>query len=186
MKIPTLKTERLILRAYGVDDILAIQEYFDNWAIVKYTGAPWPYPKDGAKTNMIEHTLPNIAAGKAIGWAITSPDVKRHDGFIGRIDYRFHEHEIDRGFWLAIPFQGKGYMTEAVIATQDYMFFEHGLDKFTVRNTQSNSKSYRIKEKTGATFMGKEQQSCSPHIDEPADLWEVTRENWAKIRGRSL
>lgn len=169
-----------------MEDVPAIQEYFDDWEIVRFTGAPWPYPKDGARTNMENDTLPKIAAGEAIGWAITLPTEPKHNGFIGRIDYRFHEHETDRGFWLAREFQGNGYMTEAVMETQDYMFFEYGLETFTVRNAISNLASRRIKEKTGATYIKERAKPCSCHIDEPADIWEVTRENWAKIRGRKL
>lgn len=185
MKTPTLKTERLILEPINEKHILAIQEYFDDWEIIKNTQAPWPYPKDGAKTNMKE-VLKKVSEGKQIAWAIRLPSIKKHDGFIGRIDYRFSEKENDRGFWMARSFQGNGYMTEAVVATQDYVLLERGIESFTVRNTKSNKASYRIKEKTGAAYIKEEQKPCSTHINEPVDVWEVTRENWAKIRGHKI
>lgn len=186
MKIPTLKTERLILRPMALSDAPAIQHYFDDWEIIKYTFAPWPFPKDGAKQNLVEKTLPSVRQGKSISWAITLPDEKKYNGFIGRIDYRFNEDGIDRGFWLALPFQGQGLMTEAVMTTQDYMFFDHGIERFIVGNDVSNVGSRRVKEKTGAVLLRTEDNKPGSHVDGKLEIWEVTRENWAKIRGREI
>ena len=184
MKIPTLKTERLILRPLTLDDVPAIQDYFNDWEMIKFTTAPWPYPLDSARENILS-VLSNIEQGKQVDWAITLPTEPRYNGFIGRVDYRFKEHYTDRGFWLARPFQNQGFMTEAIIATQDYMFFERKLETLRVRNNLSNIASRRIKEKTGGVRIGEEEAEFS-HLNEPLEVWEVTRENWAKIRGRKL
>lgn len=180
MKTPILETERLILRPISLDDAPALQKYFNEWEIIKYLHAPWPYPDDGAVSHLRDQTLPAMDKGKQIAWAIT---LKKTEDFIGRIDYRFYEDkEPDRGFWIAIPFQGRGFMTEAVAASQDYIFYEYGLERFVVKNLQSNIGSRRVKEKTGAIFKKLQPKSCSHHLDEPTEIWEVTKESWEAAR----
>jgi ribosomal-protein-alanine N-acetyltransferase len=181
MKTPTLETERLILRPIALSDAPAIQKYFDNWEIIKFTQAPWPFPADGALTHTRDHVLPAVTAGKQISWAIT---LKGTGEFIGRIDYRFHTHSVDRGFWMAQPFQGRGFMSEAVSVTQDYMFFDCELKEITTENAESNIASSRIAQKSGAVFV---------RFDPPRghlpnsrmEVWVIKKEDWAKIRGRS-
>ena len=76
-------------------------------------------------------------------------------------------------------------MTEAVEALQDFVFFELGVEKIVVTNAKFNAASRRIKEKTGAAYVG---TAHSPHHGggTESDLWEVTREAWAAVRGKTL
>lgn len=182
MKTPILETERLILRPISLDDAPDIQKHINNWNIIRYITAPWPYP-DGAALGHIEATLSDVEKGNQISWVIT---LKETNKLIGRIDYcDLLEESPKRGFWLAEPFQGQGYMTESVISTQDYMFFEYGLEKITVSNIKSNQGSRRVKEKTGARFLGEKVEAVRGK-EHTLDVWEVTRENWAKTRGRKI
>ncbi len=183
MKTPTLETDRLILRPISLGDTPAIQKYFDNWEIIKFLQAPWPYPQDGAITHIRDVTLPAVKAGEQISWAIT---MKQTEEFIGRIDYRLKKEPPDRGFWLAIPFQGQGYMTEAIAATQDYIFKDYGLDYFIVKNLKSNTSSRRVKEKTGAIFTGLKKEPCTHHLEGPTEVWEVTKKSWEEARKKLL
>lgn len=183
MKIPTLETERLILRPISMDDVPDIQKLFNHWDIVKFTRAPWPLPENAAQTNMREKTLPAMKAGKQLSWAIT---LKNSKEMIGRIDYRLHDgQKPDRGFFMGIPFQGKGYMTEAVIATQDYMFFEFGLNELIVENASSNAGSRRIKEKTGAEYLELKDSVCG-HLGDKTEVWRITKESWQEARKKLI
>ena len=181
MKIPTLETQRLILRQISLDDAPALQEYFNNWNIIKFlsTRAPWPYPDDGVVDFIKTLVIPEQKKGKSAHWTIHHRD----DGPIGLIGYRgFNVNEIDRGFWLAEPYHGQGLMSEAVAATQDYMFFDYGIERLIVRNVVSNTGSRRIKEKTGAELIRTEPDNGDHHLKEDVEVWEVTRERWAQMR----
>ena len=53
---PTLETARLILRPLDARDVPAIQRIFPQWKLVRYLNpaVPWPYPEDGAASNMAD------------------------------------------------------------------------------------------------------------------------------------
>ena len=159
-----------------------MQKYFNNWNIVKYTRAPWPLPEDSAEKMTREKTLPAVEKGEQVTWVIVPKGEKEA---IGRIDYRFFNDPPDRGFWIAESYQGKGLMTEALKKTQDHVFFELKIDKVMVCNDKSNIASRRVKEKCGAVYLY-ERADCNNHLSNPEEVWEITRENWAKIRGKEI
>jgi len=178
MQTPTLETPRLVLRPLSLDDAPAIQKYFNNWNIIQHlnAGIPWPYPDDGAES-FIRSCLPKLETGEVYMWVLVPKTEPREA--IGLIDFgvtRNHHHG-NRGFWLAEPFWGQGLMTEAVAATNDFIFGVLKLEKYTVCNAVVNKGSRRIKEKTGARFIG--YGELAHHSGETEiEIWDVTREAW--------
>jgi len=186
VKTPILTTDRLILRPVTLSDAPAIQKYFNNWNIIKNltTDVPWPYPDDGAEYFLKNIALPKVAEGSSQMWGIYIKDCL--DELVGIIEYHFNNDlgGGNRGFWLAEPFWGKGYMSEAVTAVQDYLFFELGINRIIVVNAKSNIGSRRVKEKTGAKFIS----HCKlehRNGETESEKWEITFESWATIRGKS-
>ena len=182
METPILKTKDLTLRPIKLDDALAIQKYFDNWNIIKNLTkeVPWPYPKDGAESFLKEKALPSMDKGEALIWAITFK--QKPDDLIGIIHFNFKDDERgNRGFWIAEPFWKKGLMTQAIFAVQDYLFLELGLEHIKVTNSVDNIGSRRVKEKTGAEYIGLVPQETRSGQNK-AEIWQVTRENWSKFR----
>ena len=110
---PVLETARLILRPYAERDVDAVQRIFPQWEVVRWlhAGVPWPYPDDGAATNMAD-SLVKRARGERFYWAIT---LKGDDTLRGRIDlWPFDGETRDmRGFWLDPDLHGQGLMSEA-------------------------------------------------------------------------
>ena len=187
MKTPTLETERLILRPISLDDAPAVQKYFNNWKIIQNLslGVPWPYPDDGAETFIKNVALKKMNEQTGIVWALKLKAAPEET--VGMIDFSFEDNaeQGNRGFWLAEHLQGQGLMSEAITATQDFLFFEHGMEKFIVTNVKTNEASRKVKQKTGAKFIGMQKLMHHNGIDD-SELWEVTSENWTKIRGRSI
>ncbi len=71
-------------------------------------------------------------------------------------------------------------MTEAIGSVNDFVFHELGIESFHVCNVASNEASRRVKQKTGAEFVG--------YIDllhhngqTKSEKWNVTRDNWLKL-----
>lgn len=179
MDTPTLQTSRLILRPLAVTDAPAIQRHFNNWNIIKNlaTVVPWPYPEGGAES-FIRQQLAKVAAGEqSCHWVLVlrSGD----DQAIGVISFRLQAESLkgNRGFWLAEPCWNQGLMTEAIEAVNDFVFKTLGLDSFHVLNAPSNVGSRRVKQKTGAEFVG---YAELPHHngERKAEKWKVTRASW--------
>tara|TARA_B110000037_G_scaffold216261_1_gene274970 strand:- start:235 stop:792 length:558 start_codon:yes stop_codon:yes gene_type:complete len=180
MITPTLQTDRLTLRALQSSDAKGIQEYFPRWNIVKHLSdqIPWPYPVDGAK-QFVEMSLKK--EGWLI-WAITLRGNEDGDECVGVIDYTAKDAGVgNRGFWLAEHLHGRGLMTEAIEAMQDYIFFELGVEKIRVGNSLQNPASRRLKEKTGGVYVGTGEFRHLGGCDE-IELWDITQANWRQIR----
>ena len=181
MLTPALQTARLILRPLGLVDAPAIQRHFDNWHIIRNlsVAVPWPYPADGAES-FVRLQLDRIAAGEEIyQWVLVLRD---GDGeAIGNIHFRprMQSSKGHRGFRLAEPYWNRGLMSEAIAAVNDFAFGPLGLDQFDVCNVATNAASRRVKQKTGAEFVGFVEL---PHHngETRSEKWVVRRETWLR------
>ena len=181
IETPVLETERLILRPVQIEDAPAIQKHFNNWNIIKnlLDTVPWPYPEDGAEDYLKNRVMPQIEKGETFVWTLNLK-INPNDP-IGLIEYRhITDREDNRGFWLAEPYWKQGLMSEAVSAVNDFIFIDLGVDKIIVCNVKSNEGSRRVKEKTGAKFIGTKQMKH--HRSEETEIWELTAENWKKFK----
>ncbi|CCE02699.1 GNAT family N-acetyltransferase [Bradyrhizobium sp. STM 3809] len=183
MLTPELHTARLILRPLALSDAPAIQRHFDNWNIIRNLAAtvPWPYPADGAET-FVRLQLDKIAAGEEIyQWVLVLRD---GDGeAIGNIHFRPRAESVKghRGFWLAEPYWKRGLMSEAIAAVNDFAFDVLGLDQFIVCNVATNAASRRVKQKTGAEFIGLIDLAHN-NGETRSEQWVVRRETWLQRR----
>lgn len=177
---PELQTPRLVLRPLQLADAEQTQLLFPQWEIVKYLNSkvPWPYPPDGAFNYYRDEALPNIARGNEWHWTLRlkdSPDL--HIGAIGLLK---GESE-NRGYWLGLPWHGRGLMTEAVVAVNDYWFDVLGFPVLRAPKAVANIASRRISEKTGMRLIAThERDFVSGRL--MAEIWEITAEEWRAKR----
>jgi ribosomal-protein-alanine N-acetyltransferase len=179
-----LETKRLILRPLQLDDAEQTDRLFPQWDIVKYLNAavPWPSPENLSLPRYRDVILPAIERGEEWHWTLRlreSPE--RH---IGKISLQLGELD-NRGYWLGLPWHGQGLMTEAVAAVNDYWFDVLGFKVLRAPKAVANLASRRISEKTGmrmvATF---ERDYVSGRL--PAELWEITAEEWRRWKNRTM
>jgi ribosomal-protein-alanine N-acetyltransferase len=174
---PILVTDRLVLRPLREQDVPAIQRLFPQWEVVRWLTAsiPWPYPSDGAATNMSE-TLARRVRGEKFFWAIT---LKGSDELRGRIDlWPFDGKNRDmRGFWLDPELHGRGLMTEAANAVTAFALEELNWPFLSLTNAVANRASARVKEKQGAIEIAREPFAYVSGEDE-RQIWLLTREAW--------
>ena len=181
-EIPSITTSRLILRPLELADAEAVQKLFPRWEIVRYLAShvPWPYPADGALTFIRDKALPAMRQGAEWHWSIRLKEApKRLIGVISLMD----EPGNNRGFWLDPAQQGRGLMTEAGIAVTDYWF--ETLEREVLREPKAavNVRSRRLSERNGMRLIEtKERDYVSGRL--PAEVWEITRDEWRERRGR--
>jgi ribosomal-protein-alanine N-acetyltransferase len=150
----TLSTARLLLQPLQIADAEQAQQLFPHWEIVQFlnTKIPWP-----------------LRLKESPGQLIGAIDLLSK--FRGMPDC------ASRRFWLGLPWHGRGLMTEAVIAVNDYCFDVLGFPCLRVPKAISNIASRRISEKTGMRVIATEQQNFIGGTL-PSEVWEITAEEW--------
>ena len=173
---PPLETPRLLLRPLEIADAEQIQILFPHWEIVRYlaTQVPWPYPVDGALDFIRDMALPAVESGEAWDWTLRLKSNPRQ--IIGSIDLRKKEND-NRGFWLGLPWQGQGLMTEACEAVTDFWFNRLNSPVLRAPKAVGNAASRRISEKQGMRLVATEDRDyVSGRF--PSEIWEITAEEW--------
>jgi ribosomal-protein-alanine N-acetyltransferase len=177
--IPTLETPRLLLRPLELADAEQAQILFPQWEIVRYMSriVPWPYPPDGAYTWYRNVALPAMERGEEWHWTLRLKS--EPERMIGSVSLRNTPDE-NRGFWVGLPWQRQGYMTEACDAVNDYWFDVLGFAVMRVPKAAINTASRRISEKNGMRMIRTEEHEyvSGRFVQE---IWEITAEEW---RGR--
>jgi ribosomal-protein-alanine N-acetyltransferase len=115
---PALETRRLLLRPSELADAEQVQILFPYWEIVKHLAdsVPWPYPADGAYRYYHDAALPAVERGEAWHWSLRLKTNPGH--LIGLINLMKGE-TTNRGFWIAVQWQGQGLMTDACDAVTE-------------------------------------------------------------------
>ncbi len=180
--IPEGRTARLLLRPLELADAAQMQELFPHLEIVRYllNRVPWPYPPDGALQYCRDVALPQIQRGEAWHWSIRlAEQPEQLIGVIGLVK----GHSDNRGFWLGLPWQGKGYMTEASAWANDFWFDKLGFAVLRVPKAAANLASRRISLKQGMRLIGTEMRDYVGG-QSLAEIWELTADEWRAQRRR--
>jgi [ribosomal protein S5]-alanine N-acetyltransferase len=179
--IDTLQTDRLLLQPLELKDAEQTQRLFPQWEIVQYmtTQIPWPYPADGAISFYRDVALPAMKRGEAWHWTLRRK--QSPENVIGAIGLVSKDGYALRGFWLGIPWQRQGFMTEAVVAVNDYCFDALGFSALRAPKAVGNIASRRISEKTGMRIIAMEKRDyvCGKCLSE---IWEITAQEWRERR----
>lgn len=172
---PVLKTERLLLRAPRRGDGKAIVRLVNDRRIAENTARiPHPYFLGDAETfigaanrQAGEATFAILCDDELIGMCGVEP---RHDG-----------PEI--GYWLGVPFWGRGYATEAIRAAIDHAFGVLGHDTLQAAARVSNPSSRRVLEKCGFQWTGVGLYRIRGiNSSAPLDRFRLDRGLWASLK----
>ena len=180
--ISLLQTPRLLLRPLELADAAQTQLLFPHWEIVRYLTkqVPWPYPPDGALKFYRDVALPAMEQDEAWHWSLRLKS--NPEQLIGSIGLLKNEN-ANRGFWLGLPWQGQGLMTEACDVVTDYWFHVLNFPVLRVPKAIANTTSRRISEKQGMRVIAVEERDyVSGRL--ASELWEITAEEWRAYKAR--
>lgn len=147
--LPTLRTERLLLRPFRPSDAADVQRLAGDRAIADTTASiPHPYP-DGAAEEWIAGHAKGFEHGQELVLAVA---LRESDVLIGAVSLlqlsALHERgEI--GYWIGKPYWNEGYGTEAARALIGYGFGVLGLQRIVGRFLKRNPASGRVMTKAG-------------------------------------
>lgn len=147
-----IKTSFGRLRPWQASDAAALVKYANNrkiWANLR-DAFHHPYSEEHARA-----FLEAVARQNPVSYfAIATED--EAIGSIGlSIGQDVHRLTAELGYWLAEPFWGRGYMSEAVKAFTDAAFAAFGLMRIYAEPYAPNESSCRILEKAGFSLEGR-------------------------------
>lgn len=164
------------MRPLELADAEQTQKLFPKWEIVRFLAnrVPWPYPESGAFIHYRDESLPAMERGDEWHWTLRlKSDPDQHIGCVSL--YRVENN--NRGFWLGLPWQRQGFMSEAVETVTEYWFDVLGFPVLRAPKAIANTGSRRISEKQGMRVVAAgEKDYVSGRL--PAELWEITAEEW--------
>ncbi|MBM0257305.1 GNAT family N-acetyltransferase [Micromonospora sp. 4G55] len=143
-----IRTERLLLRRYRIDDVDALLAYYSDPLVARYI--PWePWSREFATT---------VVTRRLSSTGITGPEsrlavVAEHEGeVVGDVilwpaDDTLSHGELGWAFHPAVS--GRGFATEAVRAVIDVAFAQCGMHRVIAHVDVRNEASARLCERVG-------------------------------------
>jgi RimJ/RimL family protein N-acetyltransferase len=154
MRLPTLETERLILRRHTQDDLSAVQTLVSDRRIAATTGnIPHPYPEDGA-IRWFAQSEQSIEDGSAYLFAMVRKADQTYMGAIGLHPVPENQH-AEMGYWIGVPYWGQGYTSEAARRVLQFGFEAANLHRISARHFAHNPASGRVMQKIGMQHEGR-------------------------------
>jgi len=149
-----LRTARLLLRSHEDEDLPAIVRMAGVREIAATTlNIPHPYTMEDARKFLAESRV-DFSAGRAVSFAICRLPRGELRGGAGLAISDAHQR-AELGYWIAVPFWGIGYATEAARAVVEYGFVKMGLHKIHAHVFAENTASSRVLEKIGMRREGR-------------------------------
>lgn len=151
--IPTIKTDRLILRGIKVGDCFDMFEYARLKEVTRFlTWSPHPdveYTKEYLKTLSHHYKL-----GSFYDWAVIYAEQDKMIGTCGFTRFNLPNNSAEIGYVLNPEYRGRGIAAEAAKSVLRFGFEELGLNRIEARFMVGNDASKRVMEKLGMSYEG--------------------------------
>lgn len=178
------RTERLILRPWKESDAESLYEYAKDPKVGPIAG----WPVHTSVENSLDIIRNVLSAPET--YAVCLKEDNRAIGSVGLIPpmqshTKASEDEIEIGYWVGVPFWGKGYIPEAVRRLQKHAFEDLGCSAMWCGYYDGNEKSKRCQEKCGFVYHHTEENKpCALMGDVRTEHFtKLTKEQWEKHLG---
>lgn len=175
---PILETERLRMRAYRESDIAELLPLIGTREVAATTlRIAHPYTEADGRAFLVLAQEPD-----KLWLAVTLREDGRQIGGMGlRVDQQ-HQH-AELGYWLGVPYWGKGYATEGAREMLRYGFEDLCLHRIFASHFKHNPASGNILRKLGMRYEGCQRQHLrkwDQFVD--SELYGLLRDEWQLSR----
>jgi ribosomal-protein-alanine N-acetyltransferase len=149
-RFPELRTERLDLRAVGLDEADWYLEHFSRPEIVAGQGYPAPADLDAAREELRTYFVDLFEERHGFRWGICLHGQRDLIGSIGLykwVDERLRQAEL--GYDLDPAWWGRGLMSEALGAVLEFAFGPMQVERVEATVMVGNDRSTRLLERAG-------------------------------------
>jgi [ribosomal protein S5]-alanine N-acetyltransferase len=155
----------------------AVQTLASDPRIADTSNVPFPYPEDGAVA-WIRYTLALRELGREVNFAIVR-EPGTVVGVCGVLNIEGTPKRGELGYWVGVPFWGRGYASAAARELVRFVFEEHGVEELYSSCLVRNPASWRVLEKTGFRHVGfGAHQNSKWTAQDRFALFELTKEEW--------
>lgn len=146
-----IETKRLILRSWKDEDAGELYRYAKDDRVGPIAG--WPIHTSVENSREI---IREVLSAEGT-YAVVLKETNLPIGSIGLMrgkasNIEIPDTEAEIGYWIGVPYWGKGLIPEAVRELMRYAFDELKLDKLWCGYFDGNAKSYRVQEKCGFIY----------------------------------
>lgn len=174
-RLPSLATGRLILRAPRHADVNAITALINDRRIAEKT-TRIPHPYGIADAEQFVATI-NRCEGEA------SFVIMHGDKLIGACGIDPGAEDVELGYWLGVPYWGRGFATEAVRALIDYAFDDLRHETLQAGAPVTNPASRRVLEKCAFQWTGvRLTRIRAINSAAPVDRFRLDRGLWLSLK----
>ena len=152
-RIPTLQTERIVLRKLSMDDTDDMYEYACRSDVTEFL--TWsPHPDKAHTFDYLSYLQKRYKTGDFFDWAIVCRDTEKMIGTCGFTRFDFANNSAEIGYVINPEFKGNGIATEVVGRVIRFGFENLDLNRIECRFITENNASRRVMEKNRMTFEG--------------------------------
>ncbi|MEO1646750.1 MAG: GNAT family protein [Chloroflexota bacterium] len=172
--VPTLKTERLILRRIVDTDELVWSDILANPDVRRYLSDFNPNTPEEHAAEMREIMTwsdTQILAKTGVRWAITFPPDNTMIGSCGFHAYNSENNHVEIGYELHPDYWRKGIMREAITAVINFCFDDLQVHRVEADVTVGNVASKALLESLGFTHEGTWRERVASPTGDYASLW---------------
>ena len=152
-RIPTIESERLILRKMKPSDSRDMYEYSRLPEVTRYL--LWePHTNPSQTLDYLEYLQTRYRVGDFYDWAVVEKSRGKMIGTCGFTSLDFSNNAAEVGYVLNPAFWGKGLAPEALMRVMRFGFMELNVHRIEAKYMVENARSRRVMEKCGMTFEG--------------------------------
>ena len=152
-KIPTLTTDRFILRKLSFDDTDDMYEYAKDIGVTKFL-TWYPHVNKAFTLEYLTYLQTRYRAGEFYDWAIVCKDTGKMIGTCGFTRFDCKNDLAEIGYVINPEYHGKGIATEVVGKAIEFGFENLALNRIECRFIEGNDASRRVMEKNCMKFEG--------------------------------
>ena len=151
--LPTLETDRLILRKMTPNDAGAVFAYASDPEVTRYV--IWETHRSIEDSRaFLELMAGKYESGGEPDWGIVYKGDHRFIGTCGIVSWEPYHARAELGYALSREYWGRGLMAEAVRAMISFGFDRMNLNRVEARCIAENAASARVMEKAGMLYEG--------------------------------
>ena len=184
-RYPTLHTVRLVLRAFTLGDAPEVRRLAGEWEVARtLLSVPHPYG-EGLAEEWISGHPSELERNEGVHFAVVLREREEICGACGLI-INSRDANAELGYWIGVPYWGRGYATEAAREVLRYGFEDLRLHRVYAAHFGNNPASGTVLTKIGMSYEGTRREHHRKYGDyEDRVEYGLLAREWLAARRRT-